>query len=174
MMKISKSVLAVAALSLASVGAQAATQDWFAHDPVEVAAGLKLPGSFVDYFTFTLSPSTTVTSSAVLLNNGTAINIQNASYSLWSGDGEGSGVDTWIASFNLDGTTGNSFNSVALTSGSYFYKVTGDVTGSFGGLYTLTSTLPPVAAPIPEPGTYAMLLAGLGAVGFMARRRKSI
>jgi hypothetical protein len=29
------------------------------------------------------------------------------------------------------------------------------------------------AAPIPEPETYAMLLAGLGVVGWMARRRKS-
>lgn len=28
------------------------------------------------------------------------------------------------------------------------------------------------ASPIPEPSTYAMLLAGLGAVGFMARRRR--
>lgn len=30
-----------------------------------------------------------------------------------------------------------------------------------------------VLAPIPEPGTYAMLLAGLGAIGWVARRRKS-
>ena len=29
-----------------------------------------------------------------------------------------------------------------------------------------------VLAPVPEPGTYAMLLAGLGVLGFMARRRK--
>lgn len=30
------------------------------------------------------------------------------------------------------------------------------------------------AAPVPEPETYAMLLAGLGLIGFMARRRKNI
>jgi len=30
--------------------------------------------------------------------------------------------------------------------------------------------LPP--APIPEPETYAMMLAGLGLMGFVARRRK--
>jgi len=34
-----------------------------------------------------------------------------------------------------------------------------------------TNTL--TLAPVPEPGTYAMLLAGLAAVGFMVRRRKA-
>jgi hypothetical protein len=38
-------------------------------------------------------------------------------------------------------------------------------TVSFGYTYTFT-------APIPEPETYAMLLAGLGLMGFMARRRR--
>jgi hypothetical protein len=31
-----------------------------------------------------------------------------------------------------------------------------------------------VAAPIPEPETYALMLAGLGVVGFMARRRRQV
>ncbi len=37
---------------------------------------------------------------------------------------------------------------------------------NYGGSYTL-------ATPIPEPETYALMLAGLGAIGFMARRRKA-
>lgn len=37
-----------------------------------------------------------------------------------------------------------------------------------GGSFNFTST-----PPVPEPQTYAMLLAGLGAVGFVARRRRT-
>jgi len=35
-----------------------------------------------------------------------------------------------------------------------------------------TYSIEMVTAPIPEPETYALMLAGLGLVGFMARRRK--
>jgi hypothetical protein len=37
--------------------------------------------------------------------------------------------------------------------------------GSFGGSVTVT--------PVPEPETYALMLAGLGAIGFVARRRSA-
>jgi hypothetical protein len=172
MMKISKSVLAVAALALGSVSAQAATDNWGTHDFAEVGAKV-VSGSFVDYFLFTLDPAATVTSTVVANNNLNILNIESGKYSLWSdgGDGVGGAADAQIASFTFDGTTGSTFNSLILSTGSYFYKVEGNVAqGAFAGLYTITSTL----APVPEPSTYAMLLAGLGAVGFMARRRKSI
>jgi hypothetical protein len=41
-----------------------------------------------------------------------------------------------------------------------------------GNSYTFSLTQTPVAAVVPEPETYAMFLAGLGLMGFMARRRQ--
>lgn len=50
-------------------------------------------------------------------------------------------------------------------------------TGATGGSYAderITSSSVNSVAAVPEPETYAMLLAGLGALGFVARRRKSL
>lgn len=43
-----------------------------------------------------------------------------------------------------------------------------------GGPWVFLSEVEFNAAPIPEPETYAMLLAGLGLLGFVARRRKAM
>ena len=43
----------------------------------------------------------------------------------------------------------------------------------YGNYSTFTGTFASPVAAVPEPETYAMMLAGLGLVGFMARRRKS-
>ena len=43
----------------------------------------------------------------------------------------------------------------------------------FEGRANLVRTTP-VPSPVPEPEVYAMMLAGLGLVGFMARRKKSV
>jgi hypothetical protein len=58
------------------------------------------------------------------------------------------------------------FAASGLTAGEHYIKVTGTPLGSS---YTANVVL----TPVPEPETYALLLGGLGAIGFMARRRLS-
>lgn len=57
-----------------------------------------------------------------------------------------------------------------LAAGNYFVEVNGYVASVAGGSYSGNLA---VAAAVPEPETYAMLLTGLGMLGFMARRRKA-
>lgn len=54
------------------------------------------------------------------------------------------------------------------TTGDYTLKIGGDVTGILGGSYTISA----VTAPVPEPETWGMLLAGLGLVGLRMRQRR--
>lgn len=63
--------------------------------------------------------------------------------------------------------------SGAAAPGNYWLHLVGSkVTSSLSGGYSGTITTDPVAA-VPEPETYAMLLIGLGLLGFAARRRKN-
>ena len=56
-----------------------------------------------------------------------------------------------------------------LSAGDYYIRVNGNLVSddgaSFGGAMMLM--------PVPEPGTYGMMLGGLGVLGFLARRRKA-
>ena len=89
----------------------------------------------------------------VSLYNATGNALISSGKSLQSGD-----IDVWTIS------------SDNLAAGNYYLQVSGnlvsDQAASFGGAVSL-------AAPVPEPETYGMMLAGLGVLGFLARRRKA-
>ena len=42
----------------------------------------------------------------------------------------------------------------------------------YGDLYATASVVPGSVTPVPEPASYALMLAGLGVIGFVARRRR--
>ncbi|VAW45114.1 hypothetical protein MNBD_GAMMA03-2050 [hydrothermal vent metagenome] len=58
-------------------------------------------------------------------------------------------------------------NAAILNSGSYNLSLSGDVMGS--GIYTVNA----ITSPVPEPSTIALMLGGLGMIGFMAARRRN-
>ena len=132
-----------------------------------------------------------ITSSAVAATQAVNSGTDGFSYSF-------SGAGTLSASFSsvffditdvlLDGTSGSwtevvgatgfeqwSFGPTSIGAGNHTLEILGSATGPGGFTYGAYSYTPQVlTAPVPEPETYAMLLAGLGAVGFMSRRRQRI
>jgi len=132
-------------------------------------------GSFTDVFTFSLTSavSDTISSAVSLLLPGlngdaSSYEINNGSLSLWSdpeGNGAG-GADVQIASTSYGDANGVlAVNGVA--GGNYYWAVSGDAVGAKGGVYLYSAN----TAPVPEPETYAMMLAGLGLLGFVGKRR---
>jgi len=135
--------------------------------------------SFSDRFTFTVTGTTGWNLDAIISSisrtadtglNVTDLSLYNAAAgNTGTGTGAGSG---WVAS-GTSLQTGNidvwTISANNLMAGNYYLQVSGNVVSdqaaSFGGAVSL-------AAPVPEPETYGMMLAGLGVVGLMARRRK--
>lgn len=74
-----------------------------------------------------------------------------------------------VTSTSVGGSTFEQYTFWAdsLAAGLYTIQVTG--TGTPGSAYTGNVV---VTSPVPEPETHALVLAGLGAIGFLATRRK--
>ncbi|AKJ32106.1 FxDxF family PEP-CTERM protein [Caldimonas brevitalea] len=135
--------------------------DWGTHDTFEAGGQVLAGGDFADVFLFTLADATTLYASAASTEIGPSFGIAGGKVSLYS---DGAGPDVFIGSFDFSGATGSLVNTFAgLAAGSYYYLVSGTAAAA-GGLYTLVSN-------VPEPQTYALLLAGLMMVLTLTRRR---
>ena len=118
------------------------------------------PGIFQDVFSFTLADPGSLSGNAVAINFG-KYNILGLTVKL---------QDSSFAVIGTDSNPADGFTFSGLSAGKYALNVLGYATGKSGGFYSggfIAET-----APVPEPETYALLLAGLGMVGFMASRRK--
>jgi hypothetical protein len=157
--------LLVASAAVLALNAQASSADWGAHGPLEVGVSLVSPGDINDTFTFTLSQPSSLVSTAVSNNLGALLQIDNGVVKLYKEAGK---EDTFLGSFEFDGTTGSTSHAFVTDGpGTYYYSVVGQATGSSGGYYSITSS----AGPVPEPTTMALTLAGLASAGMMYRRR---
>lgn len=161
-----KSVLAALALTAATAATSAQAADWGSHAAVELGSNT-VAGWFEDVYAFSLGATTDVTASAVSFDVPSFLKIKGGTVELFSGVYGDAIDDDSVGGFLFNGKTAeNNYTFSALNAGSYYYLVSGTGTGVGGGVYALVSTIP-----VPEPDTYAMLLAGIGMLGVMARRR---
>jgi hypothetical protein len=161
---VSTAVIAMAAASSASAASYSFSMPVAPVAPL--AAFLVVSGpSFIDYFNFTAPVGAVQTSGAVVsIDLVPYANIDSLQISLYNGS---NGTGSVVAS----GSVGefSQLENIAITpSSAYSFMVSGLVTGAPSGYYTFTA----VAAPVPEPETYALMLAGIAAVGFVAMRRR--
>ena len=177
-----KSLIAATALALSSVGAFAITlPDGSATNPYGLTpvpgpvgtpfgAIVEANQSFTDYFTFYLPPNGGVGFSVVsfgLYISSLDLTLSTASLHSNSDTFIGNGDDSQIGSVNSFSnmlTTGTT--PLVATAGNYYLKVTGQTGANSGGYLGAMSV-----TAVPEPESFAMMLAGLGLMGSIALRR---
>ncbi len=133
--------------------------------------------TFSDWISFSVPADTANSGGSIVFSNlsGFAFNVIFNAFNLYEGV---VGVLNPPTLFNAPiaaGLTGGPVSafsySGAAVPGNYWLNVAGfKINNTKSGGYAGTITTNPVAA-IPEPETYAMMLAGLGLLGFSARRR---
>jgi MYXO-CTERM domain-containing protein len=172
-MKLLRKLLVVIAsagvmLGFAPAGAQTENPDLgtISSTPIQQTEFFPSGSSFADIFNFSIAADqhTFLGSAGSFTPEGTsaeATHVSNLTLSVF--DASGSEVGSVTSS---NGTTINL--SGVLTEGTYSLKISGVADGSLGGGYQFS------VSAAPEPAGWAMLLAGLVVVTFMARRRASL
>ncbi len=154
-----KQITVGVALAVSALAANAVDLD-FGTDPMSFGyvATVATNTVFFDTYAFALSGGATVDATAFALSGIKS----GASWSLFE---VGSPDDLFLGGWGLS-PAGNPV--LTLDAGSYYFTVGGKSAAASVGKYAIAATV----TPVPEPETYAMMLAGLAAVGFLARRRQ--
>lgn len=180
-MKVNSKVRAVVAcVFLAAAAAQpvaansVVVTDWGTDPFVLQNSFREVSGTFSELFLFNLSGpavgSFTATSVIVSLQGRPLYDFRELNMAVYSSGVDavaGTADDTLLAAAPAVGTQAN-LADLALGAGNYALRVSGDTSGLLGGAYVSTSFV----SAVPEPQTYALLLAGLGAVVLVSRRRE--
>jgi hypothetical protein len=157
----------IAAASALAFNAQADTFNWGVHDTLEVGVNITPVGAFEDSYLFSFTEPVSLFNTTVSNNLTKILGIEDGMVTLYK---EAGAVDVALGSFAFDDKSGAiSYAFGAQGAGDYYYLVTGEGVGTRGGFYSVSSTV----TPVPEPETYAMMLSGLGVIGFLALRRRS-
>ncbi|CAN7431062.1 FxDxF family PEP-CTERM protein [Pseudoduganella sp. LjRoot289] len=132
------------------------------------------PGSYTDEFVFTIDGEDPLiaTGTAIVGATGSGA-VRPANYTFTSLTLFRTNVDssrTLLATTAELGDGGLYYPYASLAPGNYGILISGATTLlNTGGSYAATLNL----APVPEPATYGMLLAGMGMLAFVGRRTKS-
>lgn len=181
-----KRAVGIAVLAGASAGAYADTVTdlgMVSASAPTTFTGTVLGGNitFSDAFTFTLEQPNVSSGYSVInfpLDLGSSIGTLNTVFtsvaliSFGADNAQGGGDDQVLKTVMVP-SDGNTQDHVSLSwdqpiTGGAYLSVNGVTDGSLGGIYAGS-----IASAVPEPESFAMLLAGLGLMGAVVRRRSS-
>jgi hypothetical protein len=133
---------------------------------------------YVYNFTLDASSNLNVTGNTYV---GPTVSTDSANFMLYTGTSAGTSGSALTAvpgGFSFLGTAIQSSTYTNLAAGNYFIELTGSSSSTVGNAFNVTFQAPSAIGPggtpaIPEPTNMALLLAGLGLMGFMVKRRSS-